>query len=278
MALTTRDLKPQIATEIRAGKQDLLSGEYAGQIRELLEQRGVLVFPQINFTDEEQVAFTKTLGKFAPELRDPKGGAESVHKITLDEGQSASAAYLKGSMYWHIDGTMNEVPILGSILSAKVLSPTGGQTEFCNTYAAYDALPEEDKAEYEKLTVMHSAWNTLFYYAPEPPLQMLQQMMAIGDSELPLVWKHESGRKSLVIGCTAYEVKGLGHRKSMELLVKLREWATRPEFVYRHEWTVGDTIMWDNTGTMHRALPYDPACGRMMHRTKLEGEEAFAFA
>jgi len=278
MALDTRDIKPLIGTEIRADKSELLSGGYAAKIRELLEQRGVLVFPQINFSDEEQVAFTKTLGKFAPELHDAKGGADSVHKITLDESQSASALYLKGSMYWHIDGTMNEVPILGSILSGKVLSPTGGQTEFCNTYAAYEALPEAEKAAYDKLTVMHSAWNTLFYYAPEPPLQLLQQMMAIGDSELPLVWKHESGRKSLVLGCTAYQVKDMDYKEGVELLVKLREWATQPDFVYRHEWTVGDTIMWDNTGTMHRALPYDPACGRMMHRTKLEGEEAFAFA
>ena len=274
MALKTKDIKPRIATEIHADKSALLSGEHAGEIRELLEQRGVLVFPRIEFTDEEQVAFTKTLGKFAPELRD--GAGENVHKISLDTSQTASAEYLKGSMYWHIDGTMNDVPILASILSAKVLSPEGGQTEFCNTYAAYDDLPEAEKAEYDKLRVMHSAWNTLFYYEPEPAHAKLKAMMGIGDNELPLVWKHRSGRKSLVLGCTAYEVVGKSRRESAELLVKLREWATRDQFVYRHEWTVGDTVMWDNTGTMHRALPYDPACGRMLHRTKLEGEEAFA--
>jgi alpha-ketoglutarate-dependent taurine dioxygenase len=274
MALTTREIKPRIGTEIRADKQDLLSGEHAEEIRELLERRGVLVFPQVSFTDEEQVAFTKTLGNFAPELRD--GAGENVHKISLDKSQTASADYLKGSMYWHIDGTMNDVPILASILSAKVLSPTGGQTEFCNTYAAYDDLPAEDKQVYDDLRVVHSAWNSLFYYDPEPAHAMLSQMMAIGDNELPLVWKHRSGRKSLVLGCTAYEVVGKSRRESAELLVKLREWATRPDYVYRHEWTVGDTVMWDNTGTMHRAIPYDPASGRILHRTKLEGEEAFA--
>ncbi len=192
MALKTKELKPRIATAIQADKAALLSGEHADEIRNLLEQRGVLVFPEINFTDEEQVAFTKTLGNFAPELRD--GAGENVHKISLDTSQTASAEYLKGSMYWHIDGTMNNVPILASILTAKVLSPEGGQTEFCNTYAAYDDLPEQDKADCDKLRVMHSAWNSLFYYDPEPAHAKLKVMMDIGDNELPLVWKHRSGR------------------------------------------------------------------------------------
>lgn len=270
MALNTKDLKPRIATAINAPKEELLSGEHAAEIRSLLEQRGVLVFPEINFSDEEQIQFTKTLGNLAPEMF-----GSDVYKVTLDSKANERSDYLKGSMYWHLDGTMNEVPILGSILSAKVLSPTGGQTEFCNTYAAYDDLSEEDKQEYEDLRVLHSAWNTLFYYDPEPDLKKLQEMMAIGDNELPLVWNHRSGRKSLVLGCTAYEVVGKSHRESMELLVKLRQWATQPDFVYRHEWTVGDTVIWDNTGTLHRAIPYDPASGRMMHRTKLEGEESF---
>lgn len=274
MALKTEDIKPRIGTRILSGKTDLLSGEYGNEIRELLEQRGVLVLPEINFTDEEQVAFTKTLGKFARELRD--GGGEHVHKISLDKSQTASAEYLKGSMYWHIDGTMSEVPILASILSGQVLSSEGGQTEFCNTYASYNDLSDEEKQDYDKLTVLHSAWNSLFYYDPEPAHAMLQQMMSIGDTELPLVWNHRSGRKSLVLGCTAYHVVDKSPKESAELLVRLREWATQPDFVYRHEWTVGDTVIWDNTGTMHRAIPYDPNCGRLMHRTKLEGEEAFA--
>ena len=271
MALTTKDLTPRIATEIRADKKDLLSGAYAKQIRELLEQRGVLVFPQVNFSDEEQVAFTNTLGAFAPEM-----DGEIIYKVTLDNNVNPKADYLKGSWYWHIDGTMNKVPILASILSAKVLTATGGDTEFCNTYAAYDDLPDEDKAAFSKLKVMHSAWNTLFYYDPEPDPRLLKGMMAIGDQELPLVWNHASGRKSLVIGATARHVVGMEYKQSAELLVRLREWATRPQFFYRHKWTVGDTVIWDNTGTMHRATPYDPNAGRRLHRTKLQGEEAFA--
>ena len=268
MALVTRDVKPRIATEVLADKDSLLSGEHSTELRELLERRGVLIFPEINFNDDEQVTFTNTLGKLAPEM-----AGENVYKVTLDQTANAHSEYLKGSMYWHIDGTMNEVPILASILSGKKLSPTGGQTQFCNTYAAYEDLSNEDKKTYEKIRVLHSAWNTIFYYEPEPSLEKLQAMMRIGDTELPLVWKHRSDRKSLVLGCTAYSVLDQSPKDSAELLVKLREWATSEQFTYSHTWTVGDCVIWDNTGTMHRATPYDPDSGRLMHRTKLEGEE-----
>jgi len=274
MTLTIRDLTPRIATEIRADKATLLRGAHAARIRELLEQRGVLVFPRIGFTDEEQITFTQTLGTFAPEMR-----GEKVYKVTLDTKINEQADYLKGSFYWHIDGTMNATPILASLLSSRVLGtlPEGsGDTEFCNTYAAYDDLPADQKKQLEGLRVMHSAWNSLFYYDPEPSIELLRGMMRIGDRELPLVWTHRSGRKSLVIGCTARHIVDLEFRKSIELLVQLRDWATKPQFVYRHKWSVGDLVMWDNTGTMHRATPYDPNCGRLLHRTKLEGEEAFA--
>src|SRR6516165_7847656 len=128
-------ISPLIGARILADKATLVSGVQAGQIRELLEECGVLVFPQINFTDEEQIAFTSTLGKFAKELR-----GEDVYKVSLDKGQNATAEYLKGAFFWHIDGTMSPMPILASLLASKVRAPEGGDTEFCNTYAAYEAL------------------------------------------------------------------------------------------------------------------------------------------
>ncbi len=269
--LSTRDLAPRIATEIRADKRDLLGGVHAGVLRELLERRGVLVFPQIHFTDQEQITFTETLGTLATERR-----GEQVYNVTLDTAVNKQADYLKGSLYWHLDGTMNEVPIFASLLSCKVLPRNGGgDTEFCNTYAAYEDLPDEDKQPLESLRVMHSTWNTLLYYDPEPDITTLSQMMALGERELPLVWKHRSGRESLILGCTASRILGMDVKTSTKTLVRLRDWATRPEFVYRHTWSVGDLVMWDNTGTMHRARPYDPDSGRMLTRTKLAGEEPF---
>ena len=265
-------IKPKIGARILNTKEELLFGGLGDDLREMLEIAGVLVFPEIHFTDQEQIAFTRTMGTFAPE----RGEGENVTKITLDVKENPSSAeYLKGSLYWHIDGTRNDVPIRASLLSCKVPASWGGNTGICNTYAAYDDLPDEIKAEIDNLRIIHAPWASLFYYEPEPPLAKVKGMQAIGEKELPLVWTHKSGRKSLVLGCTSHHVVGVGHAKSAELIHGLREWATSEQFTYSHEWKVGDLIIWDNTGTMHRAEAYEPECGRMMLRTKLEGEEAF---
>lgn len=270
--LAHEQIRPSIGSRVLSSKDELLSGKVASEIRALLEERGVLVFPQIHFSDAEQIAFTRTLGTFQPERQ-----GDEVFKVTLDAKENAhSAEYLKGSLYWHIDGTMNSVPILASLLSSKKLASWGGNTGFCNTYAAWENLPEEQKAELEGLRVAHSVWASLFYYDPEPSLAKLKNFQSIGEQELPLVWKHRSGRKSLLLGCTAHRVLGVSAMKSAEILIGLREWATSEQFSYSHEWKVGDLVMWDNTGTMHRAEPYDLTSGRMLHRTKLQGEESFA--
>ena len=269
--LKTREIRPKIGTEILADKETLLNGEHAGEIRELLERRGVLVFPKINFTDAEQLRFTSTLGKIARER-----SGEDVFAISLDPTKSSGVEYLKGAFYWHIDGTMQPVPILASILSSKVLATSGGNTEFCNAYAAYDDLPEAEKKALEGLRVVHAVTASMLYVYPEPTHDQFKQWRGVGTKELPLVWTHRSGRKSLVLGCTAAYVVGMDPIESQELLIRLREWATQPQFVYSHKWTVGDMVMWDNTGTMHRAMPYPLDCGRELHRTKQEGEEPIA--
>ena len=265
------EISPLIGSRVHLKKDDLLSGEYGEMLRDLLEQRGVLVFPQISFTDEEQVIFTKTIGEFMPEL-----AGQTVYSISLDQEVNPNREYLKGSLFWHIDGTMNRKPIGAAVLSSKVLPTWGGNTEFCNTYAAYDALPEERKKEIEGLRVMHSLFISQFYHTPEPTQAQLDNWKNMGQAELPLVWTHRSGRKSLILGNTAHYVVGMDPMESMVLLHGLRDWATQPQFVYSHEWSLGDAVMWDNTGTMHRAMPYDPDCGRLLHRTKTAGEESFA--
>ena len=268
--LSVRDLTPRIGSEIRTNVQTLLSGAHAGEIRALLEARGILAFSELGLTDQQQVLFTRTLGEIVDE------GENNIYKISMDPMENASAEYLKGAFFWHIDGTLQKTPILASFLSCWRLSPVGGQTEFANTYAAYDDLPESEKKALEGLQVVHSQEAAQRYVNPEPTYAELQAWRKrVAPSTLPLVWKHRSGRKSLVLGSTAGYVVGLSWEDSLELLCRLRDHASQPQFVYRHEWKVGDLVIWDNTGTMHRALAYPLDSGRMMHRTKLQGEEPF---
>ena len=270
MTFTTIDLAPRIGTEIRADVATLMSGSKAQEIRQLLEDRGVVAFREINLSDAEQVAFTRTLGRIVDE------GENNVYKITMDPTENPQADYLKGAFFWHIDGTMADVPIFASMMSSRRLSPTGGQTEFSNTYAAYDDLPDSEKKALEKLKVVHMLEVSQRYWHPEPTYKELRQWQKLPPRSHPLVWKHRSGRKSLVLGATASHVEGMDLREGWALLTRLRDWATQPQFVYRHEWKLGDLVIWDNTGTMHRALSYPLDSGRMMHRTKLDGEEPFA--
>ena len=269
--LFVEHIKPEIGSRIHNSKAELLSGELAGDLRRLLEERGVLVFPQVNFTGDEQVAFTRTLGDYAPDT--PDG---SVLKLSYDPATNASSEYLKGSFFWHFDGYMNNVPILASILCAKILSPTGGETEFCNTYAAYEALPDERKRQIEVLRAVHAMAAAQLSVEPEPSYASFRQWREIPHRELPLVWTHSSGRKSLVIGNSAVNILGMDPLDGLDLLIWLRDWATQDRFRYRHSWSTGDVVMWDNTGTLHRARPYPLDSGRLMHRTKLAGEEPFA--
>jgi alpha-ketoglutarate-dependent taurine dioxygenase len=266
--LRTMVCAPAIGSRVLNAKAELLDGSLAAALRELLESRGVLVFPEVGFTADEQVQFTKMLGTYVADTRD---GA--AIRLRLDEEGGASVEYLKGSFYWHFDGYMNQAPILASILVAEAISATGGETEFCSTYAAWKALPDERKRQIEDLRVVYSLAAAQLAVEPEPSHETFRKWLKVPSRELPLVWTHRSGRKSLVIGNSAAGIVGMDPLESRELLVFLRDWATRPEFVYRHTWSVGDAVMWDNTGTLHRATPYPADSGRTMRRTKLAGEE-----
>lgn len=264
------DLTPRIGSELKANLQDLLNGNAGKEVRALLEERGVVAFRELNLTDEQQVAFTKTLGEIVDE------GVNNVYKITMDPLENSNAEYLKGAFYWHIDGTMSDVPILASIMTARRLSPIGGDTEFSNTYAAWDDLPESEKKALETLRVVHSIEASQRYVNPEPTWKQFQEWQRHKPRTLPLVWKHRSGRKSLVLGSTASHVEGMDLRDGWALLTRLRDYATQPQFVYSHKWKIGDLVIWDNTGTMHRATSYPLDSGRLMLRTKIHGEESFS--
>jgi len=270
MALEVVEITPRIGSEIRTDLQTLMSGSEAATIRGVLEQRGVVVFHDLSLTDEQQLAIARTLGTPLKE----GGGEDGVYKISLDASVNEKADYLRGSLFWHVDGSTQDRPYLGTLLRPVKLAEAGGQTEFCNTYAAYDDLPEAEKAALENLRVVHSMERSLWYVYPEPSYDQLTSWQQIPSQSCPLVWTHRTGRKSLLLGATADYVEGMAPEESRKLLVRLREWATQPQFVYRHEWRLGDLVIWSNTGTMHRAISYPADSGRLMIRTTLAGEES----
>jgi alpha-ketoglutarate-dependent taurine dioxygenase len=259
-----------IGSEVRARAETLLQPENAREIRRLLTDRGVLLFRDLHLSDEQQVALAGMLGTIRPE------GEKGIFKVTLDGQANAQAAYLKGSFNWHMDGTHDTVPVFASLLSGRALSREGGQTEFANSYAAYDALPEATKQRIAGLRVVHSFAVSMARAGVEKTPETEGHWNSIPEQTHSLVWTHESGRKSLVIGCHASHVVGMDRAESDALLDELLAWTTQPQFVYRHEWSVGDMLIWDNTGVLHRVEPYPLDSGRMMHRTTLMGEEAFA--
>ena len=134
------DLSPRIGSEIRTDLDTLLSGAEAPNVRAILEQRGVVFFRGLDITDEQQVAIARTLGVIPA-----NEGESGIYKISLDKNVNQRAEYLKGSMFWHFDGSLQPYPNLATLLHAITLSDVGGDTEFCNTYAAYDDLPQSDK-------------------------------------------------------------------------------------------------------------------------------------
>lgn len=262
------DLTPRIGSEIRTDLDTLLSGRAAENIRATLEQRGVVFFRGLHISDEQQVAIARTLGTVVA-----NEGEDGIYKISLDENVNQRAKYLKGSLFWHFDGSLQPYPNLATLLRAVKLSDSGGDTEFCNTYAAYDDLPQSDKELIADLRVVHSAERSQYYVTPEMSHDEIAFWQKSPTKACPIVWTHQSGRKSLLLGATADYVVGMPVEESRALLARLRDWATQPQYVYRHEWEVGDLLIWDNTGTMHRALPYAADSGRLMHRTILAGEE-----
>ena len=203
MTLTTVELTPKTGTEIKADIPTLVSGEHAAEIVELLEQRGVLILREIHMDNDQQTAFSETLGGVQKQFDSP------IQKISIDHKETFAADYLRGSFFWHIDGSTDDRPNFAATLNAKVLSKTGGTTYFANTYAAYEALPEADKALYDGLRVVHSMEVSQRYINPEPGAAELALWQQRKPKTHPLVWHHKSGRKSLVLGTTADYIEGM---------------------------------------------------------------------
>jgi alpha-ketoglutarate-dependent taurine dioxygenase len=255
---------------IRTTKADMVAGTYAEEINRLLKERSALVFPEVHLSLDEQLAFAGTIGKVF------LVGGKEVQKISLDPEVNPVADYTRGAFYWHFDGANDDVPAKATMLNCRVLAEPGeGDTMVANTYAAYEDLPEADKALIANLKARHCLESTQRMINPDPTYAELQRWQAYPSKSHPLVWRHPSGHKSLVIGATAYYIEGMSLEEGKALLCRLQEFATQPKYVYRHRWSVGDFLLFDNTGALHKAAPYNSS-KRLMDRTTLHGEEAIA--
>jgi alpha-ketoglutarate-dependent taurine dioxygenase len=269
--LKIEKLTPTVGAEILDVDVErmLADDELPGLTLEALDAHGALVFRGLHVDDESQVAFSKRLGRVETF---PGGPIPEIFRVTLDPAKNKAAAYLKGTFDWHIDGLTEDVPIMATLLAAHAVAESGGETEFASSYDAFEALSDEEKERALATRVVHSLSAAAeLADAGEDMLAMAKHRPS---KEHPLVWTHASGRRSLVLGATTDHVVGMDPEEGRAYLDDLLERSTQPDRVYRHEWEVGDLVIWDNRGVLHRALPYDPTSARDMHRTTLYGEEA----
>jgi alpha-ketoglutarate-dependent taurine dioxygenase len=235
-----------------------------------LEQHGVLLFRGLHIDDASHAAFSHRLGHV--ELLGT-GEHPEIFLVTLDPARNPIASYLRGTFDWHIDGLTDDIPIKATLLAAHGVAGEGGETEFASTYAAYDLLTDDEKEKFSALRVVHTIEAAQRRLEPDPTDEQLAMWRSRPSKEQPLVWRHLDGRRSVVLGPTADHVVGMDPDEGRTLLDDVLRRATAPERVYRHDWSVGDMVIWDNRGLLHRALPYDPASPRDMHRTTLSGDE-----
>ena len=247
--------------------------EFAEEVLDALGRHGVLVFRDLHLEPETQVEFCKRLGEIDyAAADDPIPG---VMRVTLDRSKNASAPYLRGTFFWHIDGCTpagDECPQMATVLSAKAVAETGGETEFASTYAAYDDLTEAEQERCNGLRVVHSLEASQRRAFPDPNEKLVEAWPREGPRSIPRVdppGRTPQPRAGRLDGRCRRDGRGRGP----ELLADLLDRSTTPERVYRHQWTVGDTVIWDNRGVLHRAAAYDADSPREMFRTTVLGDE-----
>jgi alpha-ketoglutarate-dependent taurine dioxygenase len=275
--LTINKLTESVGAEVVGLDPERLPSDdqLAAAVLEALEVNGVLVFPRLGLNPEEQVAFCRRLGEI-DHSSDGHHPVAGIYPVTLDRSKNASAAYLRATFDWHIDGCTpmgDEFPQKATVLSALQVATRGGETEFASSYAAYDELTEDEKAHLATLRVVHSLEASQRRVNPHPSPEERARWRARPTHEHPLVWTHRSGRKSLVLGASADYVVGMDLEEGRALLAELLDRATTADKVYSHTWSVGDTVIWDNRGVLHRAAPYAPDSPREMLRTTVLGDE-----
>ncbi|PYN93154.1 MAG: 2,4-dichlorophenoxyacetate dioxygenase [Candidatus Rokuibacteriota bacterium] len=261
-----------------------LSPDQVKAIEAGMDRYAVLVFRDQKITDEQQMAFSLNFGALEnarggnitkPEDRRLAVGMNDVSNLGRDgrplDRESRVHLFNLGNLLWHSDSSFRAVPAKYSLLSARVVHLTGGNTEYADMRAAYDALDAGTKAEIEDLVCEHS----LMY--SRGSLGMLdftdEERTMFRPVRQRLVRTHPvTGRKSLYLASHAGAIVGMTMPEARILLRDLTEHATQPRFVYAHAWRQWDLVMWDNRQVMHRGRRYDQSQPRDMRRTTVAGD------
>jgi len=235
---------------------------------------GLLIFPDQNLSRDEQVAFARRFGDLEIEIT-PISNVRADGTVRPETGDDV-VAVLKGNMGWHCDSTYMPVQAKGAVFTAHVVPQAGGETEWADMAAAYEALSPPMRTRIGELRAYHSlrysqgklghthatgsAYSGYGMTVEDPPLR-------------PLVKRHpETGRACLMIGRHAYGIPGLDPAESESLLEQLTTLACQPPRTWRHTWTAGDAVVWDNRRLMHRACPWDLTAPRIMYHSRLAGD------
>jgi len=289
MSVSIRQIHPVFVGEVSGiDISRPLSREEVAAVDAGMDRYAVLVFHDQKITDEQQMVFSRNFGNLEdarggnitkPEDKRLQIGMNDVSNLGKDGRplgrDSRERAFNLGNMLWHSDSSFRPIPAKYSLLSARVVNPVGGNTEFADMRAAYDALDTDTKALIEDLVCEHS----LMY--SRGSLGMLdysdEERAMFRPVRQRLVRTHPvTGRKSLYLSSHAGGIVGMPMAEARILLRDLNEHATQPRFVYVHTWRVWDLVMWDNRQMMHRVRRYDDSQPRDMRRTTVAGDSPTA--
>ena len=277
MAIKLTPLHPTLGAELRG--VDLtrpVAPDVFAEIEAAFNRYGILVFPGQPVSDEQQLAFSGLFGqlevnpnyagakmRLRPDVADISNLDAEGRVLARDDTRNV---FNLGNQLWHTDSSFKRVPAKCSLLSARELPSSGGETEFADLRAAWDALPELRKRDLDGLVVEHSIFRSRSQIGfADFNDEIYRQLPPVPQA---LVRHHPaSGRTSLYLASHASHIVGWPVEKGRALIEELIAFATQPQFVYRHRWTVGDLVMWDNRCTMHRGRPYDDTQRRVLHRT-----------
>jgi alpha-ketoglutarate-dependent 2,4-dichlorophenoxyacetate dioxygenase len=285
MSLSIRQIQTVFVGEVSGiDLTRALSREEVAAIESGMDRYAVLVFHDQKITDEQQMAFSRNFGALEearggnitrPEDRRLQVGMGDVSNLGKDgrplARDSRQRAFNIGNMLWHSDSSFRPIPAKYSLLSARVVNPTGGNTEFADMRAAYDTLDPDTRALIEDLICEHSLTYSRGLLGMHDFSEEERAMFR--PVRQRLVRTHPvSGRKSLYLSSHAGAIVGVPMAEARILLRDLNEHATQPAFVYAHRWRPWDLVMWDNRQMMHRVRRYDDSQPRDMRRTTIAGE------